>query len=142
MEVKIINKSNYQLPKYAKEGDSGADLRANIEESITIKPLDRFLIPTGIYIELPKGYEVQIRPRSGLSAKFGIVAALGTIDSGYRGELKVILMNLSNEEFTVHPGDRVAQMVCAKVEKMDFIEVDSLYESERGEGGFNSSGIR
>lgn len=142
MEVKILNKSRFEVPHYATLHSAGMDLRANIEESITISPLARALVPTGLYIELPEGHEAQIRPRSGLAAKhgIGIVNSPGTIDSDYRGEIKIILVNLSNEEFVLSPGERIAQMVVAKFERVEWIPVDQLGESSRGEGGFGSTG--
>lgn len=140
-KVKIINKSNYSLPEYATPQSSGMDLRYVGNEVIVIKPLERALLPTGIQIELPPGYEVQIRPRSGLSINKGLVAILGTIDADYRGELRVILANLSNEKRIINPGDRVAQMVCAKVERMELIETEELSETDRGDGGLGHSGI-
>lgn len=142
MEIKILNKSRFEVPQYATLHSAGMDLRANIEESITISPLARALVPTGLYIELPEGHEAQIRPRSGLAAKhgIGIVNSPGTIDSDYRGEIKIILVNLSNEEFVLSPGERIAQMVVAKFERVEWIPVDQLEESSRGEGGFGSTG--
>ncbi len=143
-KIKIINKSQNSLPAYASEGSSGVDLRANIEENIIIKPLERVLIPTGIFLEIPQGVEAQIRPRSGLAAKNGITVlnTPGTIDADYRGEIKVILINLSNQDFTITNGDRICQMVFAPVVKVDFVEVQSLEDSERGAGGFGHSGIK
>lgn len=142
MEVKIVNRSKNELPKYATEYSAGMDLRADIEESIQISPLKRVLVPTGLYIELPEGCEAQIRPRSGLAAKhgIGIVNSPGTIDADYRGEIKIILVNLSDQEFTLNPGERIAQMVIARYERVTLIEADSLGETERGEGGFGSTG--
>ncbi|PKP42418.1 MAG: dUTP diphosphatase [Bacteroidetes bacterium HGW-Bacteroidetes-10] len=142
MEVKILNKSSNELPNYATIHSAGMDLRANITESIVIGPLKRILVPTGLHIELPEGYEAQIRPRSGLAAKhgIGIVNSPGTIDADYRGEIKIILVNLSDEEFVLNPGERVAQMVVAKFERVEWKAVDELGESERGEGGFGSTG--
>ncbi|MEN6617989.1 MAG: dUTP diphosphatase [Rikenellaceae bacterium] len=142
MEIKILNKSAFNLPEYATIHSAGMDLRANIHESITIDPLKRALIPTGIHIELPEGYEAQIRPRSGLAAKhgIGIVNSPGTIDADYRGEIKIILVNLSDQPFVLIPGERVAQMVVSKFERVDWIEADELGESGRGEGGFGSTG--
>jgi len=142
MEVKILNKSSNELPNYATIHSAGMDLRANITESIVIGPLKRILVPTGLHIELPEGYEAQIRPRSGLAAKhgIGIVNSPGTIDADYRGEIKIILVNLSDEEFLLNPGERVAQMVVAKFERVEWKAVDELGESERGEGGFGSTG--
>ena len=142
VEVKIVNKSGFDLPVYAKPGDSGVDIKAMLDTpSIKLKPLERALIPTGIYVEIPEGYEIQIRPRSGLSAKKGLVAVLGTIDSGYRGEIKVILVNLDSSEQEVLNGERIAQMVLAKVEEISWAVKTGLSESERGEGGFGHSGI-
>ena len=142
MEVKVVNKSNYGLPSYKHPIDAGMDLTANISEPITLKPLKRALIPTGIFIGLPEGYEAQVRPRSGLAAKNGITVlnTPGTVDAGYTGEVKVILVNLSDEEYTVSPRDRIAQMVFSKFEHAEFKEVDELDESERGSGGFGSTG--
>jgi len=142
MEVKILNKSSNELPNYATIHSAGMDMRANITESIVLGPLKRILVPTGIHIELPEGYEAQIRPRSGLAAKhgIGIVNSPGTIDADYRGEIKIILVNLSDEEFVLNPGERIAQMVVAKFERVDWRVADVLGESERGEGGFGSTG--
>ena len=142
MEVKIVNKSPFKLPEYATIHSAGMDMRANLTESMVIQPLQRMTVPTGIYIQLPDGYEAQIRPRSGLAARngIGIVNSPGTIDADYRGEIKIILVNLSNEPFTLNPGERVAQMVIARYEKAVWKECDSLDESERGEGGFGSTG--
>ncbi|PKP36733.1 MAG: dUTP diphosphatase [Bacteroidetes bacterium HGW-Bacteroidetes-14] len=142
MEVKILNKSSNELPNYATIHSAGMDMRANITESIVLGPLKRILVPTGIHIELPEGYEAQIRPRSGLAAKhgIGIVNSPGTIDADYRGEIKIILVNLSDEEFVLNPGERIAQMVVAKFERVEWKVADVLGESERGEGGFGSTG--
>lgn len=142
MEVKILNKSPFKLPEYATEHSAGMDMRANIKETIQIKPLERIMVPTGIHIQLPDGYEAQIRPRSGLAAKhgIGIVNSPGTIDADYRGEIKIILVNLSNEIFELNPGERIAQMVIARYEKALWKECDTLDESGRGEGGFGSTG--
>lgn len=142
MKVEIVNKSNYPTPQYATELSAGMDLKANTSEPITLGPLERVLIPTGLYIALPENTEAQIRPRSGLAAKHGIsvLNAPGTIDADYRGEIKVILVNLSNEAFTINPGERIAQMVVAKYEKVEWEEVEILSETERGEGGFGSTG--
>lgn len=142
MEVKIVNKSPFKLPEYATIHSAGMDMRANLNESIIIQPLQRVMVPTGVHIQLPDGFEAQIRPRSGLAAKhgIGIVNSPGTIDADYRGEIKIILVNLSNEPFTLNPGERVAQMVIARYEKAVWKECDSLDESERGEGGFGSTG--
>ena len=142
MNVQVINKSKHALPSYATSQSAGVDLRANIEESIVIKPLERVLVPTGIYMALPKGYEAQIRPRSGLAAKHGITIlnTPGTIDADYRGEIKVILVNLSNEPFTIEDGERVCQMVIARHEQVTWQQVDVLEETDRGEGGFGHTG--
>lgn len=145
MKVKIVNKSSYSLPKYETSASAGMDLKANIGEPIELAPLQRAMVPTGLFIELPVGYEAQVRPRSGLAAKHGIsvLNAPGTIDADYRGEIKVILVNLSNEPFAINPGERIAQMVVAKHERVDWIEVESveqLEQSERGAGGFGSTG--
>ncbi len=142
MKIKIVNKSNNPLPSYSTELSAGVDLRAFLETPMTLKPLERALIPTGLYIELPQGYEAQVRPRSGLAIKHGITVlnSPGTIDADYRGEIKVILINLSNEPFTINNGDRIAQMVIAKHETAQWIEVEQLTETQRGEGGFGSTG--
>jgi dUTP pyrophosphatase len=142
MDVKIVNKSRHQLPAYATVGSAGMDLKANTSEPIVLKPMERHLFPTGIYIQLPEGYEAQIRPRSGLAVKYGITVtnAPGTIDMDYTGEIGVSLINLSNENFVVHPGERIAQMVIAKYEKISWVEVGQLDETERGAGGFGSTG--
>lgn len=141
MKVRIVNRSAYPTPSYATEKSAGMDLKADIAEPITLKPLERAMVPTGIYIALPDGTEAQVRPRSGLAAKFGIsvLNAPGTIDADYRGEVKVILVNLSNEPFTVNPGERIAQMVVARYEKVEWDEVEVLDDTERGEGGFGST---
>ncbi len=142
MKVRIVNKSAYPTPAYATEKSAGMDLKADIQEPVVLKPLERALIPTGLYLALPDGTEAQVRPRSGLAAKFGIsvLNAPGTIDADYRGEVKVILVNLSNEPFTVNPGERIAQLVVARYEKVEWDEVEVLDETERGEGGFGSTG--
>ena len=142
MEVKIINKSNNPLPKYSTTQSAGMDLRAFITEPVILGVLDRALIPTGLYIEMPEGYEAQVRPRSGLAIKYGItvINSPGTIDADYRGEICVELVNLSNTPFTVEPGERIAQLIFAKYEKADFIEVEELCETARGEGGFGHTG--
>ncbi len=144
MKINIINKSKHQLPSYETEASAGMDLRANLTEEITLKPLERQLISTGIFIELPIGYEVQIRPRSGLAYKFGIsiVNSPGTIDADYRGEIKVLLVNLSNEIFTVNDGDRIAQMIIAKHEKAEWQEVELLSDTQRGAGGYGHTGVK
>jgi len=143
MKVKIINKSSYDLPKYQTLGAAGMDLYANLDSSITLCPMERKIIPTGLFIELPSGYEAQIRPRSGLAIKNGITClnSPGTIDSDYRGEIGVILANLSTEEFVINSGDRIAQIVVAKHEKIEWEQVENLENSQRGEGGFGSSGV-
>lgn len=141
--MKIVNKSNNPLPKYESDGASGMDLRANLEQCISLKSMERKLIPTGLFIELTLGYEAQIRPRSGLAFKNGITClnSPGTIDCDYRGEIKVLLVNLSNEVFEIQNGDRIAQLVICPVEKIDWEKVDSLTESQRAERGFGSTGI-
>ena len=142
MKVRIVNKSNHPCPSYATPQSAGVDLRANLESSVTIGPLERALVPTGLYIALPAGYEAQVRPRSGLAAKHGITVlnTPGTIDADYRGEIKVILVNLSNEPFQIVPGERIAQMVIARHETAEWEEVESLDSTERGAGGFGSTG--
>ncbi len=142
MTIKIINKSKNTLPAYSTEYSAGMDLRANLDKIVIIEPLERELIPTGLFIELPQGYEAQIRPRSGLAIKNGITLlnAPGTIDADYRGEIKVILINLSNTNFEVKNGERICQMVIAKHEKVDWQQVTILEESGRGEGGFGHTG--
>lgn len=144
MEVKIINKSKHQLPQYATPLSAGMDLRANIDEPITIGSLERAMVPTGIYIALPEGYEAQIRPRSGLAAKKGVTVlnTPGTIDADYRGEIKVILVNLSSEPFVIEDGERICQMVVAKHERVDWTMVETLDETERGAGGFGHTGVK
>lgn len=142
MKVKIINRSAHQLPQYETEASAGMDLRANISEAVTLKPLERSLIKTGLFIELPVGYEAQVRPRSGLALKKGITVlnSPGTIDADYRGEIGVILVNLSNEDFTVENGERIAQLVIAKHERVEWHQVEDLASSARGIGGFGSTG--
>lgn len=142
MKVEIINKSSFDTPSYATAQAAGMDIRANLREAITLKPLERAIIPTGLYIALPEGLEAQIRPRSGLAAKHGITVlnAPGTIDADYRGEIGVILVNLSNEPFVVNPGERIAQMVVARYESVEFERVEVLDATERGAGGFGSTG--
>tara|TARA_B110000003_G_scaffold266995_1_gene294708 strand:- start:720 stop:1154 length:435 start_codon:yes stop_codon:yes gene_type:complete len=144
MKVKIVNKSNHELPHYSTIASAGMDLRANINESISLKPLDRIIIKTGIFIELPFGFEAQIRPRSGLAYKKGVTVlnSPGTIDADYRGEIGVILVNLSNKVFLIKDGERIAQMVIAKHEQAQWLEVECLESSVRGEGGFGSTGIK
>ena len=143
MKIKIVNNSQHDSPEYATSQSAGLDLRANLTESITLKPLARILIKTGLYIELPKGVEAQVRPRSGLAFKKGITVlnSPGTIDADYRGEIKVILINLGNEDFQVKRGDRIAQMILCPIAKVEFEEVENLPESVRGQGGFGSTGI-
>ena len=142
MKVNIVNKSAYPTPAYATEKSAGMDLKANLTEPVTLGPLERAMIPTGLFIALPDGTEAQVRPRSGLAAKHGIsvLNSPGTIDADYRGEIKVILVNLSNEPFTVNPGERIAQLVIARYEKIAWSEVEVLDETERGAGGFGSTG--
>jgi len=142
MKVKIVNHSPFDLPAYATALSAGMDLRANLEQPMVLGTLERALVPTGLHIELPAGYEAQIRPRSGLAAKHGIsiVNAPGTIDADYRGEIKVVLVNLSKEPFTVNPGERIAQMVVARHEQVEWEAVETLEESLRGSGGFGSTG--
>jgi dUTP pyrophosphatase len=142
MKVKVVNKSVYTLPEYATIGSAGLDLRANIEAIKTLKPLERAIIPTGLFIELPIGYEAQIRPRSGTAFKKGISIpnAPGTIDSDYRGEIGVIVVNLNAEPVDIEPGERIAQMVIAKYEQIEWEEVQTLSETDRGAGGFGSTG--
>jgi len=144
MTIKIINKSNHDLPHYETLASAGMDLRANLSEPRILKPLERTIVGTGLFIELPIGYEAQVRPRSGLAAKKGITVlnAPGTIDADYRGEVGVILVNLSNETFTINNGDRIAQMVIAKHERVEWQEVSSLTQTDRGEGGFGSTGTK
>lgn len=144
MEVKVINKSNNPLPEYSTSQSAGMDLRAFITEPVILGVIDRALIPTGLYIEMPDGYEAQVRPRSGLAIKHGItvINSPGTIDADYRGEICVELVNLSNTPFTVEPGERIAQLVFAKYEKADFIEVEELSETERGTGGIGHTGLK
>ncbi len=144
MKVKIVNKSRHDLPAYETPASAGMDLRADLDRPIVLKPLERQLIPTGLYIELPVGYEAQIRPRSGLAVKKGITLlnTPGTIDADYRGEIKVILANISHEEFVVNNGERIAQMVIARHETAEWVEVEVLEESIRGAGGFGSTGTK
>jgi dUTP pyrophosphatase len=144
MKLQVVNKGHQPLPAYATEQRAGMDLRANINEPIVLKPMERRLIPTGLHIALPAGYEAQVRPRSGLALKKGITVlnSPGTIDADYRGEVGVLLINLSNEDFVVNDGERIAQMVIARHEKADFIEVEVLDETERGEGGYGHTGVK
>lgn len=142
MKVKIVNNSKHPSPSYETVASAGMDLRANIDEPIIIKPLERILVPTGLFIELPVGYEAQVRPRSGLAIKKGITVlnTPGTIDADYRGEVMVIIINLSKEDFTINDGDRIAQMIISAHKQAEWIEVDELKETKRGAGGFGSTG--
>lgn len=144
MKIKIVNKSHHPLPAYATELSAGMDLRANIDEPIVLKPMERRLVQTGLHIALPVGYEAQVRPRSGLALKKGITVlnAPGTVDADYRGEVGVILINLSDEPFTIEDGERIAQMVIARHEHAEFLPVDVLDETERGEGGYGHTGVK
>jgi len=144
MKIQIINRSSHNLPHYETDASAGMDLRANISESVTLEPLGRAIIKTGFFIELPAGIEAQVRPRSGLAAKKGITVlnAPGTIDADYRGEIGVILVNLSNESYTIENGERVAQLVIARHERAEWKQVEELSQTERGEGGFGSTGIK
>lgn len=144
MTVKVINRSKNGLPAYSTPFAAGMDVRADLSEPITLEPLQRAMVPTGLFLEIPVGYEVQVRPRSGLAAKKGVTVlnTPGTIDADYRGEVKVILVNLSNEAFVVEPGERIAQLVLAKHEVIEWEETDQLAESSRGEGGFGSTGVK
>ena len=144
MKIKIVNKSQHDSPEYATSQSAGLDLRANLAEEIALKPLARTLVKTGLFIELPEGYEAQVRPRSGLAYKKGITIlnSPGTIDADYRGEIGVILVNLSEEEFVIENGERVAQLVIGKHEQAQWVEVESLDETDRGAGGFGSTGIK
>jgi dUTP pyrophosphatase len=142
VKVRIINQSSNPLPEYATEGSAGMDLRANLTIPVTLRPMERLLIPTGIFLELPDDYEAQVRPRSGLAIKYGItcVNSPGTVDADYRGELKVVLINLSNEDHTIVHGDRIAQMVIHKVEKVKWKKVVKISDTGRGDGGFGHTG--
>ena len=142
MKINIINKSKHLLPSYATGASAGMDLRANLDSPIVLRSLERTLVPTGLFIELPAGYEAQIRPRSGLAFKNGLTVlnSPGTIDADYRGEVKVILVNLSKEDFSINDGERIAQMIIAKHEQAEWVEVKELQESDRGAGGFGSTG--
>ena len=144
MKVKIVNRSQWPLPQYATPQSAGVDLRADTREDIVLPPLGRTMVPTGLYLEIPAGYEAQVRPRSGLAAKKGVTVlnSPGTIDADYRGEVRVILVNLSSDPFTIVPGERIAQMVFARHEQVEWEEVDTLEESERGAGGFGSTGVK
>ena len=144
MKLKIVNTSDNPLPVYETTGSAGMDLRAQLQEPVMLKPLQRALIPTGLYIELPDGYEAQVRPRSGLALKKGVTVlnSPGTIDSDYRGEIKVIMINLSNETTVINTGERIAQMIISKYEKVQLKDVDELNETERGEGGFGHTVVK
>jgi dUTP pyrophosphatase len=144
MQIKIINKSQHELPNYETIASAGMDLRANLSEPITLKSLERTIVKTGLFIELPIGYEAQVRPRSGLAAKKGITVlnSPGTVDADYRGEIGVILVNLSQEDFVIENGERIAQLIIAKHERADWVEVQELSETSRGEGGFGSTGVK
>lgn len=142
MEIKVINNSCFDLPRYATTSSSGLDLKANIDVSILLNSLERCMVPTGLFLEIPEGYEAQVRPRSGLAAKHGIsvLNSPGTIDADYRGEIKVILVNLSNEPFTIEPGERIAQIVFAHIEQITWRDVNNISITERGDGGFGHTG--
>lgn len=142
MVIRIVNKSKHDLPKYETEASAGMDLRANLDEPILLKPLERTMIPTGLFIELPVGFEAQVRPRSGMAIKHGITVlnTPGTIDADYRGEIKVIVVNLSNAEYTVNNGERIAQMIIARHEQAKWEQVEFLSETQRGDGGFGHTG--
>lgn len=144
MKVQIVNHSHHPLPEYATPQSAGLDLRANLEEPIVLKPLERVLVPTGLYIALPVGYEGQVRPRSGLAIKYGITVlnSPGTVDSDYRGELRTILVNLSNEPFVINDGERIAQLIVTRHEQVEWESVDQLEETERGAGGFGHTGVK
>lgn len=144
MRIKVVNRGHQPLPQYATAQSAGMDLRANLEEPVTLKPLERKLIPTGLHIALPAGYEAQVRPRSGLALKKGITVlnTPGTIDADYRGEIGVVLINLSSEEFVVNDGERIAQMIVARYEQAELESVDILDETERGEGGYGHTGVK
>ena len=144
MQIKVINTSQHPLPTYETTASAGVDLRANLTETITLKPLERTLVKTGVFLEIPEGYEAQVRPRSGLALKKGVTVlnSPGTIDADYRGEVGVILINLSNEDFVIENGERIAQLVFAKVEQAQWLEVETLSDTTRGEGGFGSTGVK
>ena len=144
VRVKIVNKSHHSLPQYSTSSSAGMDLRANIDAPILLKPMQRVLVPTGLFMALPEGFEAQVRPRSGLAIKHGITVlnTPGTIDADYRGEIGVILMNFGQEDFLIQDGERIAQMVVSKYEQVDFLDVELLDETERGSGGFGHSGIK
>ena len=144
IKVKVVNRGHQQLPAYATPQSAGMDLRANLDAPITLRPLERKLIPTGLHIALPEGYEAQVRPRSGLALKHGwtVLNTPGTIDADYRGEIGVVLVNLSQEDFVINDGERIAQMVIARHEQGDFVVVEELDETERGEGGYGHTGVK
>jgi dUTP pyrophosphatase len=144
MTVKIINTSGFELPRYETSASAGLDIRAFIDEALTLQPLERILIKTGLFMEIPEGYEAQVRPRSGLALKKGLTVlnSPGTIDADYRGEVGVILANLSNESAVIEPGERIAQLVFARFEQAEFVNVETLSETERGAGGFGSTGTK
>ena len=144
IQIKVVNRGHQQLPAYATPQSAGMDLRANIESPITLHPMERRLIPTGLHIALPEGYEAQIRPRSGLALKHGLTVlnSPGTIDADYRGEIGVLLINLSQDDFVINDGERIAQMVIARHEQADFIVVEELDQAERGEGGYGHTGVK
>jgi len=144
IKIQVVNRGHQQLPEYATPLSAGMDLRANLDEPVTLHPMERRLIPTGLHIALPEGYEAQVRPRSGLALKHGITVlnSPGTIDADYRGEIGVVLINLSQQDFVVSDGERIAQMVIARHEQADFVEVEQLDETERGEGGYGHTGVK
>lgn len=144
IKINVVNKGHQQLPAYATKQSAGMDLRANIDEPIILHPMERRLIPTGLHIALPEGFEAQVRPRSGLALKHGITVlnTPGTIDADYRGEVMVLLVNFSNDDFVINDGERIAQMVIARHEQGEFVEVDELDETERGEGGYGHTGVK
>ncbi len=144
IKIKVVNRGHQQLPTYATPQSAGMDLRANLDGPVTLRPLERRLIPTGLHIALPEGYEAQVRPRSGLALKHGLTVlnAPGTIDADYRGEIGVVLVNLSQQDFVVNDGERIAQLVIARHEQGDFVMVDALDETERGEGGYGHTGVK
>ena len=143
-QIKVINKGHQELPVYATSQSAGMDLRANIDAPVVLQPMERRLVPTGLYIALPVGFEAQVRPRSGLALKHGLTVlnSPGTIDADYRGEIMVLLINFSNEPFTINDGERIAQMVIARHEQAEFVEVETLDETERGEGGYGHTGVK
>lgn len=143
MKIRVVKNNPFKLPEYETKGSAGVDLQANVESPVVLKPMERYLVPTGLFIEIPEGYEAQVRARSGLAIKHGIslVNGIGTIDSDYRGEIKVILINLGDKDFTINSGDRIAQMVFIKHEQADFELVEELNDTERGAGGFGHTGV-